>query len=863
MISLQNWADVYNDYVEAIASQLITGNQFTDKLRLLCQEDSSPFSAIQFEVNREGENDLRLTFGFLGKGDPQATINFSYKNGINCLAKSWRNVSLADDGTTQLRRIFDAYWKDPYRSQPSYLINMQTLEVKQLCDNYLQSKTDYRYTCFIFGDLDRFNLVNDFTSTNEGDRAILEFGMLLTKHLIMESVLVHRSGDEFISIVRCNEIEHVINLLYSVSQKFMVHDFKLYAKKNGEDKRTNEEIVEGQPISFNVSFGVSYLKNNIDDIPTWEDCFECAENTMAKKTGGPHGTTRISSYYEERSCHKIPVDIGYYFKSIYCLTKSNIDTDYPFANIWLNTLSEIIAKSSCIETINTTIESFLKWVNPNFNETNDEIYIFSIDKGMKILNPVFIFLDVAMAIAHGLTRNINNITAKVFFKINSDGYYLKAFIADKEYLLYSFNDTTTNSDINILFISSETSQKIQSLIDSPTSKWAKKIILIKVGHEEINLPAQLFYDVIIIDDRPTKGGALPDLWEPILAQIVTITKYNKNIDQIIIQGDTMNGQELINLLNSLNEWDDDLIQWISEKTKVEIRYLHDFKTRLANHVVIENNFHSIINLLYNTYITNCEFTPVSDIEIVPNNRILSRKSIIDDNHYLKDFDGIRVPSINEAYPIMLDIARVLINNDSFVHLTDQAGRKFIELTDFKVHLFQPLNNMIPYFFQKRDIPKMDLYFEKAFMPGGLFFEALTKEGQYEHVLSHIIESTNTEFRFVTRRAILVVPHLISEPLSPLGLVSVRIMPRFDGRYIKLSFSYTWRTVEAVIGFPYSIYGSVKFSKNIIDDLNKKIKNESKMHYTLDTVSYIAHSLHMFTDTYSQEIIRGIINDASH
>ena len=210
---------------------------------------------------------------------------------------------------------------------------------------------------------------------------------------------------------------------------------------------------------------------------------------------------------------------------------------------------------------------------------------------------------------------------------------------------------------------------------------------------------------------------------------------------------------------------------------------------------------------------------------------------------------------------MLDIARGLINNNLFPELIDQAGRNFIELIDFKVHLSKPEINMIPYFFVKRDKPRMDTYFSEAFGSNGLFFSTLKRDNQYEHVLSHLIESTTKGTRFATRRAILVIPHLINEPSYPLGLVSIRVMPRFDGLNINLNFSYTWRTVESVIGFPYSIYGSVKFSEHIVSDLNSRI-SECKETFSMESVSYIAHSLHMFTDIYSQEIIRGIISDAS-
>jgi len=101
-----------------------------------------------------------------------------------------------------------------------------------------------------------------------------------------------------------------------------------------------------------------------------------------------------------------------------------------------------------------------------------------------------------------------------------------------------------------------------------------------------------------------------------------------------------------------------------------------------------------------------------------------------------------------------------------------------------------------------------------------------------------------------------------QDLSPLGLVSIRIIPAFTGARTVLHFSFTWRTVEAFVGFPYSIYGSVCYAQRLVQLVRARLAPEPARVVDAGQVSYIAHSLHFFLDTYGQNIARRIIDEAS-
>ena len=78
----------------------------------------------------------------------------------------------------------------------------------------------------------------------------------------------------------------------------------------------------------------------------------------------------------------------------------------------------------------------------------------------------------------------------------------------------------------------------------------------------------------------------------------------------------------------------------------------------------------------------------------------------------------------------------------------------------------------------------------------------------------------------------------------------------------LHYSFTWRTVEALVGFPYSIYGSVGYAEYLTGLIRKEVGPDAARNVETGELSYIAHSLHIFKDDYGQNIARRIVDDAS-
>jgi hypothetical protein len=226
---------------------------------------------------------------------------------------------------------------------------------------------------------------------------------------------------------------------------------------------------------------------------------------------------------------------------------------------------------------------------------------------------------------------------------------------------------------------------------------------------------------------------------------------------------------------------------------------------------------------------------------------------------LQHMDGCKVNTAYEAFPIALEIVRQ--HHDE--PLRDQVGREFTELSDFKILLSNPTVDMIPRYHLSTEAALVD-YFQREFLqPDGKFRAALDRDSQLEQVLNHVADAVGPD-GFATRRGLLVIPH-IPRPdgeVAPLGLVSIRINPVTHAGSNQLNYSYTWRTVETLVGLPYSLYGSIKFGQYLTTAIQQRVGSPRQNVLRMGELSYIAHSLHMYLDQYAQNVARLIVNDAT-
>jgi hypothetical protein len=341
---------------------------------------------------------------------------------------------------------------------------------------------------------------------------------------------------------------------------------------------------------------------------------------------------------------------------------------------------------------------------------------------------------------------------------------------------------------------------------------------------------------------------------------VNILTAYPNVSKIFLAGDLQYGQQTLHRLEAAATWSDsNELDYLSYKLGLPTAPIRAAAERISGNTVRVDSAHQVLESLAEVFVTSWLLeTRPRDADVLAPPRL--RRSLSMDSMLLGLEGGCRLETAFEAFPLALDVAR----NAAIQPLgLDDSHRQFRELIDYRIVLNTPATDPIPRFYL-RERDSIESYFEKQFLnDGGLFRDELARADQLERVLQHVVDTLRQKGQ-TTRRALLVVPHTPQEgrDLSPLGLVSIRIIPHPAAGRTVLDYSFSWRTVEAIVGLPYSLYGSIRYAQYLTQLIAERMPAADRYRLRLGTLSYIAHSLHIFLDEYTQNVARRIINDES-
>lgn len=361
---------------------------------------------------------------------------------------------------------------------------------------------------------------------------------------------------------------------------------------------------------------------------------------------------------------------------------------------------------------------------------------------------------------------------------------------------------------------------------------------------------------------------MPDFWAAALSELIELLWDKPFIEHVLVCGKREHGQTFCDILEHCSQWGDGAysFSFLAKKIRQPIEHIQDCQKRLADAVqfIRSDDRQRLISSVAEICQMDswCQHIPSLNSDTCHHflNRSLGYERI-----KLGIEDGCVVDTMEEAFPTVLEIIRNCSVNNYLDNIRDQAGRVFRELPNFKVVIKKPSSKHVPEYYEEEK-EQLEFYYQSVFGDEDGFFQKYLREnGQYDSVLRHI-EYLITEdgIQYATRRAILIVPHVIDNPedITPLGLVSAYIAPRILGKDIILDFTFTWRTVEAIVGFPYSLYGSIRYAEKILGAVQRECSSSQGSRLKMGTLSYLAYSFHMFLDKPYTQIIRGIINDAS-
>ncbi|WP_316235271.1 MULTISPECIES: GGDEF domain-containing protein [unclassified Bradyrhizobium] len=394
------------------------------------------------------------------------------------------------------------------------------------------------------------------------------------------------------------------------------------------------------------------------------------------------------------------------------------------------------------------------------------------------------------------------------------------------------------------------------------------VLLLPIGDTAISLAKQerdRVADVVEIDDRPVVGGGLPDFWQSNLARVIGACLRNPNITTIIVVGNASNAAATLDKLQLDDKsWTAQAYD-LQRRLSISLDKLQAFRerkiqvTRLQELTVfkLRDEIRNAIGRL----VPDMRPGAAINLEAEAQYRRLPLAQPPEAGRLLVT-DGLRTTTMAYAYPQAINLLR----SSETPAQTEATQRRFREFSTFKLVLTNPFAEPVPDYW-KSEFAILEDYFDRNFVKRtGLFGRPLLAAepdgvSLYEKALAATVEALKENRP--TRRVMLPV-HSAIQFDQPLGLGAIQVMPRRrEGRW-NLDFQWIWRTVEALVGFPFSAYGSISWSKRFFDEVESRMQQIAPaVPLQRGELTYLALSFHMFLDAGDREIARAIVQDASH
>ncbi len=840
------WRDEFQIFREELRAILFTHAEFTNKVIQLIDISDSPIEGILFEWDSPSIGEKIILGRKCERREDYSERNDELHTNISIWIQNKPDINGEYPNVTEIaREMWYCFREFALLKELNPKSHIRDYKNSQRIATLLERRVSRCFQeinpfAFLFLDLDGFKQVNDNIGYDQGDIVIQRFAGFLEKTSAQNAIILHNGGDEFIIFYPDADPEKGLQLAIEIISK---------SKKFNFDSRG---------VNITVSIGIAYYSEH-KTYNSLSEIIIASESALkiVKKT--KKGTVRFP---DEVKKDLLISEKG--LRLAICVTKTSIGSKIfrVYSNPWLNILLNniyfsILENEFNIDEIPKIVAEYLESTNI---EINNSILCAQQTNGEEVFtSPTISLLDIGFAISGGIfTAALKNELfrseiADVKIEINSEKCTL--ITAKKKIIWLEGESKGVNHSIDL---GSCWSTKELGDINESSGRIA---LIVQIGHEKIELPKSIIAELVLVDDRPTRGGGLPDFWELTLGRILYLLNLYKNVKKIFIIGESKWGRQSVERLTKTDEWDN---RYIEYKTTLPMEVIEKGKEKLNGNVHLIRNLDELLEIILPEIRKHQQLIGYEKNEKLEYRGGLISREIRMDKIMLTQENGCRVESIAKAYIIVLELLRRYIPKDGII--LDQSAKPLTELLDYKIELLEPIKDMIPDFY-KGDQKQIEEYYVREFRTkGGIFWEELQKYDQYKKVKNHVAETLSLAPKpFSTRRAILVIPHIPPKDteLAPLGLIAIRCSPRILGSNIILNFSFVWRTVEVLVGLPYSLYGSVKFASDMTSDIEIIMKSKGNNNsIKIGSISYIALSLHMFRDEFAMQIARKIVNDAT-
>lgn len=802
---------------------LISLAELQQRISASVKQRGSGVSAVRVDVFLPEPFDP-VQVGFSADGDPDVnTVRLDAQGEVTARVHVWPAAG-SDGGdvsaTTQdAVRLLRAWWGIDARDQLTTLLNARSSRAMAGVDSAVAAWVDEPHVAVAFFDIDNFKAWNDYLHHEEGDRLLRKVGAAFLRHAPSEALLLRRGGDEFVVVFPGRQ--HAESLLKIAELRAKVEI----------DMGRDESPLPGDK-QVGLTAGLAFVQPGDGSYTEAEG----RADTVAKPDGQKR-RGRVSLHSPVGELRLATSDV------VVAVALSNARAVAPFGDVWLDAISQWVRREARRDRSPSALRAAVDVVLERLS-----IVVGGEDRGAadNLISPEAAqplpAVAVASAVAHGLTAACSHPPGTWRLQWLTDGS-AAAITEESGEPLYMHGDPAIGPVVVLPAAAGPADE-------CPDSHVA---LLLQIGAPVAPIPASLFADVVYVDDRPTMGGGLPDLWEAALAQIVLALERHPNVREVVVLGDPAMAASTLSRLRDAGRWvEGDTLYDLSTKLGQTPHMIQEASVRLDGHVKLVGGATEAISSVLEIFRAPVQLDVRNITEIAPPQPSLQR--VIAQGEFVLGLRaGFRVRTAYEAFPLAIDILRQIRTMQ-----VDELGREYVELTDFRIQLLSPLLDPIPRY-RRAEADSMEEYFRREFVDvAGKFRCILEEHRQLELVVAHVVDALRSGY--TTRRAQLVVPHLPQDdgPLAPLGLVSVRAIPRLLAGGPQIDYSFAWRTVECLIGLPYSLFGSIKFAEHLTDQISDAVSGGARV----GEISYIAHSLHMYIDEYAHTVARLIVNDAT-
>jgi hypothetical protein len=404
---------------------------------------------------------------------------------------------------------------------------------------------------------------------------------------------------------------------------------------------------------------------------------------------------------------------------------------------------------------------------------------------------------------------------------------------------------------------------------SSLSAFVSPVLLLPIGDAAIELARGLersVASIIEIDDRPVTGGGLPDFWQSNLGRVIRVSLGNPNINSVVAVGDEKGASETLQRLRmSPEEWTE-AIPDLQHRLSISVEHLKSFAKRFPKFSVIPCEESALLAAIVQITSSADSVSTRRAIDVAGETSRRRRLPLgqAADSGRLKASDGLRARTLADAYPRAIQSLR----EDDQVPQSEPYRGEFKEFLAFKVQLSSPTQDRVPDYWQGEQ-DTLDRYYQRNFVDRetGIFAQRLLRkvgnQTARDAAVAAVVEALGG--KHPTRRILLPLAQVaesFSDITHPLGLTAIQLLPRQRGGRWYLDFGWVWRTVEALVGFPFSAYGSIRWSEDFLKSAQEQfavISGGPTLEF--GELNYIALSFHMFTDVGDAEIARAIVADA--